>query len=284
MQLRRLREARGISREAAGYEIRASESKISRMELGRVSFKRRDIEDLLTYYGVTGTERVEILELTQEANQPGWWHRYNDIMPHWFQSYVGFEQAASRIRTYEIQFVPGLLQTEEYARSVIGAAQGAGATDDVERRVAMRMRRQQLLTTTEGERLQLWAVIDEAALRRRIGNPSVMRGQAEHLIALSKRPNITIQVMPFRFGGHTAEGGAFSILRFPEADMTDIVYVEQLTSAQYLEKADEIERYTQVMDQLSVDSMTPRETVRTLDQYAKTLRELENREESAEAR
>ncbi|MGH3926320.1 MAG: helix-turn-helix domain-containing protein, partial [Pseudonocardiaceae bacterium] len=181
-QLRRLREAMGLTREAAGYTIRASESKMSRLELGRVSFKERDVADLLILYGVTDAdERDSLLSLARQANEPGWWHRYSDLLPSWFQAYVGLEEAASRIRTYEVQLVPGLLQTEEYARAVTAQGLETKSPEEVDRWVSLRMRRQRLLTRAGAPRL--WAVVDEAALRRPIGGRDVMRGQLEHLIA-----------------------------------------------------------------------------------------------------
>ncbi|MEV8097082.1 helix-turn-helix transcriptional regulator [Kitasatospora sp. NPDC085879] len=267
-QLRRLREGRGITREDAGYTIRASESKISRMELGRVSFKERDVADLLSLYGVDDTtEREALLGLVREANKSGWWHSFNDVLPGWFQTYVGLEEAAALIRTYEVQFIPGLLQAEEYARAVFGQSRPAISAEELERRVSLRMRRQNLLT---GDRSpHLWAVIDEAALRRPVGGPAVMRAQVQHLIDMADRPNVTVQVMPFRFGAHAGESGAFSILRFPEQDLADVVYLEQLTSALYLDKRDDVDAYIQVMERLCVDSLTPDQTVDLLTSILK---------------
>ncbi|GAA3931755.1 helix-turn-helix transcriptional regulator [Actinomadura viridis] len=265
-QLRRLREANGVSRQQAGYVIRASESKISRLELGRVSFKERDVDDLLTLYGVNAKdEREALLQLAREANTPGWWHRYNDVLPGWFQTYVGLEESAALIRTYELQFVPGLLQSEGYARAVIRLGNAGAAEHEIDQRVELRMQRQGRLTGPEAPRL--WAVLDEGALRRPIGGPEVMRGQFEYLIEMSKLPNVTIQVMPFRFGGHAAEGGAFSILRFPDQDLPDVVYVENLTGAMYLDKRDDVDTYLQAMERLCVDSATPERTVELLGDY-----------------
>jgi hypothetical protein len=261
-QLRRLREAKGISREDAGYTIRASESKISRMELGRVSFKERDVVDLLSLYGVEESERGQLLTLVREANQNGWWHSFSDAMPNWFQTYVGLEEAAALIRTYEVQFVPGLLQTPGYARAIMDLNRPHMHADEIEQRVDLRMRRQRMVVEGSGPRL--WAVIDEAALRRPIGGPAVMRAQVQSLIEMAELPNVVLQVMPFRFGGHAAETGAFSILRFPEQDLPDIVYLEQLTSALYLDKRDDVDAYVQVMERLSVDSLTPEHTVELL--------------------
>lgn len=275
-QLRRLRESRGITREAAGYSIRASESKISRMELGRVSFKSRDVEDLLTLYGVMDeAERNALLSLAKEANLTGWWHSYSDVLPGWFQTYIGLEGAASLIRVYEVQFINGLLQTEAYAHAVVergmkaaaaGKAGGSGRSArsggggrinqaDVDRRVALRLERQKLLVSERAPRFQ--CVLDEAALRRPYGDREVMRGQIQHLIDISERPNVTLQVMPFTFGGHAGESGAFTMLSFPESDLSDVVYLEQLTGALYLDKREEVAQYERVMTELRDDCPNP---------------------------
>ena len=261
--LRRLREAQGVSREDAGWEIRASESKISRMELGRVSFKERDVEDLLKLYGVDDTEeRDRLLTLARQANTPGWWHRYGDVLPSWFQSYLGLEAAASLIRTYEVQFVPGLLQTTDYARSVVLLGHGRARAEEVDRRVDLRMRRQSILDRPDP--VQLWAVVDEAVLRRPIGSRPVMQAQLEALVEATQRPNVRLQVVPFDTGGHSAAGGAFSILRFPDQELPDIVYVEQLASALYLDKRDDVELYVDAMERLCVEADPPDRTADTL--------------------
>lgn len=258
-QLRRLRESASISREDAGYHIRASGSKISRMELGRVSFKERDVTDLLKLYGVDEDETATLVALATQANSPGWWHKYGDVLPDWFQVYVGLEEAASLIRLYEVQFVPGLLQTADYARAVVRLGQPGAAPEEIERRISLRMGRQELLTKPGGPRL--WAIVDEAALRRPIGGKEVMRAQLEQLILATEEPQVTLQVMPFRSGGHAAEAGAFTIMRFPEPDLPDVVYLEQLTSALYLDKRDDVEKYTEVMERLSVESESPERSV-----------------------
>ncbi|MEU6481159.1 helix-turn-helix transcriptional regulator [Streptomyces sp. NPDC047017] len=258
-QLRRLREARGITREAAGYSIRASESKISRMELGRVSFKTRDVEDLLTLYGITDeAERTSLLSLAKEANVAGWWHSYSDVLPNWFPTYVGLEGAASLIRVYEVQFVHGLLQTEEYARAVVRRGMRDASEADVERRVALRLERQKHLVSESAPELHI--VLDEAALRRPYGDRQVMRGQLQHLIEVSERPNVRLQVMPFSFGGHAGESGAFTLLSFPESDLSDVVYLEQLTSALYLDKREDVTQYEKALGELQHDSPGPDES------------------------
>ena len=258
-QLRNLRESRGISREDAGYTIRASGSKISRMELGRVSFKERDITDLLTLYGVDDPgERAALVDLARQANSPGWWHKYSDVLPDWFQVYVGLEEAASLIRVYELQFVPGLLQTTDYCRAVVELGQRGASREEIGHRVSLRMERQKLLSRPNPP--HLWAIVDEAVLRRPIGGAEVMRGQLERLIMVAKEPHLTLQVMPFRAGGHAAESGPFTLMRFPEYDLPDVVYIEQLTSAVYLDKREDVERYTEVMERLSVESDPPERT------------------------
>lgn len=261
-QLRGLREAAGISREAAGYEIRSSRSKISRLELGRVSCKERDIADLLTLYGVReGRQRDAVLALARQANERGWWSRYGDVLPDWFEEYVGLEGAASLIRTYELQFVPGLFQTEDYARAVIRLGYPNAPAEEVDRRVALRMMRQHQFAANSArggnDAPRLWAVVDETALRRPLGSVKVMRAQLDHLIKLSARPMVTLQVMPFRRGGHAAAGGPFSILRFAEPDLPDIVYLEQLTSALYLDKREDVDHYLAVMDRLFAEAESP---------------------------
>ncbi|MCX5368918.1 MULTISPECIES: helix-turn-helix domain-containing protein [unclassified Streptomyces] len=258
-QLRRLREARGVTREAAGYSIRASESKISRMELGRVSFKTRDVEDLLTLYGITDdTERQALVGLAREANVAGWWHSYSDVLPNWFPTYVGLEGAAALIRAYEVQFVHGLLQTEAYAHAVVSRGMKGANAADIDRRVALRLERQKYLVAESAPDFHI--VLDEAALRRPYGDREVMRGQLQHLIEISERPNVRLQVMPFSFGGHSGESGAFTILSFPESDLQDVVYLEQLTSALYLDKREDVAQYEQALKELQQDSPGPDES------------------------
>ncbi len=262
-QLRRLREARGITRETAGDAIRASHAKISRLELGRVGFKARDVADLLTLYGVTDDQdREAFLTLVRRANEPGWWHQYSEVLCSWFETYLGLEQASSVIRTYEVQFVPGLLQTEDCARSVIQLCQLHSSPDEIDRRVALRMARQELLTQPEAP--DYWAVVDEAALRRAPGGRAAQHTQIRRLIEMAELPNITLQVLPFHTGAHPAAGGPFTILRFAEPDLPDIVYLEQLTSAVYLDKKRETDNYLLVMDRLCVEATSPTDTTHFL--------------------
>ncbi|WSS09579.1 helix-turn-helix domain-containing protein [Microbispora sp. NBC_01189] len=262
-QLRRLRESKHIRLEEAGHAIRASHSKISRMELGRVGFRRRDVADLLTLYGVGDeAEREALLSLVAQANVPGWWHKYDDVLPSWFEAYVGLEQAASTIRCYEVQFVPGLLQTPEYAAAVVRLGHPDAPPEEVERRVRLRMDRQELLARPDSP--NLWAVIDEAVLRRPAGGLEVMRAQIQHLIEMVDLPRVTLQVIPFSAGGHAAAGGPFSILRFAGVGLPDVVYLEQLTSAIYLEKREDIDRYLAVMERLCIQARPLADTKRIL--------------------
>ncbi len=260
-QLRRLREAKRISLEEAGNVIRASHSKISRLETGRVGFKDRDVADLLTLYGVVDEKEREALRtLASRANSPGWWHDYSDVLPNWFEAYIGLEEAASQIRAYEVQFVPGLLQTEDYARAVTMLAYSNPR--EINRRVNLRLARQAVLTRDDPP--SLWAVLDEAVLRRPIGGANAMRTQLKHLIEMSQRPNVTIQIVPFNAGGHAAAGGPFSVLRFAEYDLPDIVYLEQLSSALYLDKQEVVDNYLAVMERLCIEAATPASSVKTL--------------------
>jgi transcriptional regulator with XRE-family HTH domain len=268
--LRRLREARGITREDAGWQIRSSESKISRMELGRVGFKERDVADLLTFYGLgAGPERDRLLSLAREANTPGWWHRYSDVLPTWFQPYIGLESSASLIRNYEVQFVPGLLQSPGYARAVIELAHPMATVAEVDRRLHVRQTRRQVLTRPDPP--QFWGVVDEAALRRPVGGKEVMLEQIDALLTAMELPNVRVQVVPFQIGGHAAHGGSFSMLRFAEADLPDVVYVEQMTSALYLDKRDDIDQYTLVMESLCAAAARPEDTGEILRAIARDL-------------
>jgi transcriptional regulator with XRE-family HTH domain len=268
-QLRRLREASGITREDAAYALRGSEAKMSRIESGRVGFKPRDVADLLTLYGLAdGSARDVVLRLAEQANEPGWWHRYSDTMPDWFSTYVGLEQAATIIRSYEAQYVPGLLQTEAYAKAVVDLGEAVRA-DEVSKRVGLRMQRQQLLYVPKPP--DYWAVIDEAVLRRNLGGRQVMRGQLDHILEASERPNITVQVVPFDRSDVAAVGGPFTLLRFAEPDLPDIVYLEQLSSALYLNKDVDVMSYLQIINRLAAGALTPQRSAELIASVRDTL-------------
>ena len=267
-QLRRLREAADVTPEQAGYQIRASRSKISRMETGQVGFKTRDITDLLALYGVTDEQvQSRFLHLAHQSSRPDWWAKYGDILPGWFENYLGLESVSSTIRTFEIQFVHGLFQTEDYARAVTRLGHQAAPAAEIERRVGLRVKRQDLLTRANPPRI--WSVMDEAVLRRPVGGPAVMRAQLRHLIKAATMPQVTVQVVPFARGGHAGASGSFTVLRFQEQDLPDLVYIEQLTGALYLEQRSDVEHYLEVMDQLSGEGLTPAATTRFIEQVAK---------------
>lgn len=252
-QLRKLREARGITPQVAGGYIRGSHAKISRLELGRTGYRERDVIDLLTLYGVSDPqERESFLKLVRLANEQGWWHGYSDLLPSWFENYLGLEGAAQWIRTYEGQLVPGLLQTDDYARAVVALAHD---DRDVNRRVELRRKRQQILDVPGGP--ALWVIIDESVLRRPVGGRDVLRGQLEHLLKMSHHPKVTVQVLPYAASGHAAVASSFAILRFAEEALPDIVYLEQISSALYLDRPQDLETYRRIMDSLSIDAAPP---------------------------
>ncbi len=269
-RLHQLREAAGVTPEQAGYEIRASRSKISRMEHGRVGFKDRDVADLLTLYGITDEQmRVRMLASVRHANAPGWWSKYGDLLPDWFEEYLGLEGAASVIRTFELQFVHGLFQTEAYARAVTLLGHKTAPAGEIDRRVSLRLKRQDIVTSPEPP--QVWSVMDEAVLRRSVGGRAVMRAQLERLAEVASLPQVTIQVVPFGGGGHAAAGGSFTILRFAEPELPDVVYLEQLTSALYLDGREDVDHYREVMNELSTQALTPDRTARVLAEITREI-------------
>ncbi|WP_219466416.1 helix-turn-helix domain-containing protein [Nonomuraea rhizosphaerae] len=267
--LRRLRESRGITREDAGYAIRASHSKIRRLELGRTSFKPYDVADLLTLYGADEAERSAILTLVERAGTPVWWHDYRDVVPDWHESYLGLEQDAALIRTYEIQLIPQLLQTEDYARAVIAQGHESSTSDQVERLVAVRLRRQRLLA--EPSARKLWAVMDEAALRRRVGGRAMTRAQLEHLQRMAELPHVTVQVLPFSSGGHVGDVGPVTQLRFAEAELGDVIYLQQIAGAQYLTRKSDVLPYQHLMNKLVLHAQPASATPGIIRQLLSTL-------------
>jgi Domain of unknown function (DUF5753)/Helix-turn-helix domain len=264
-KLRQLRTEAGISRPDAGEAIRASEWKIHRLENGQVSFKERDVTDLVTRYGVTDpVEIATYITMAREANLPGWWNAYSDLLPHWFRAYVDLEAVAAQIRTYEGQLVPGLLQTEEYMRALVRGTLRDRRPEEIERRVKLRLTRQQLLTGPDPP--WLWAVIDEAALRRPVGGMKVLRGQIERLIEATTLPRVSLQVLPFSAGAHPAMVGAFSILRFAEQELPDVVYLEHAIGALYLDKREDVEEFAHILSSVAVLGAAPEQTAELLSE------------------
>jgi len=254
LELRRLREAARLTCEEVADHLECSASKISRVETGRVSVSPRDVRDMLDLYGVPAAQRESLVQLARDSRQKGWWHAFSDTMQPQFATFVGLESAASEIRIYEVSLIPELLQTEDYARAVIRSGMMNTPKEDVERQVALRMARQPAITREDPPKV--WAVLDEAALRRQVGGAGLMRMQLEHLLARAAMPNVAIQVIPFGGGAHPAMGRPFIILVFPERVDTDVVYLEDLTSALYLEDVAEVDRYNVFFNHLRATAMS----------------------------
>jgi transcriptional regulator with XRE-family HTH domain len=254
LELRRLREAARLTCEEVADHLECSASKISRVETGRVSVSPRDVRDMLEVYNVPADQRESLVQLARDSRQKGWWHAFSDTMQPQFVTYVGLESAASEIRIYEVSLIPGLLQTEDYARAVIRSRMMNSPSEDVERSVALTMARQPALTRDDPPKV--WAVLDEAALRRRVGGSGLMRMQLEHLLTQAALPNVAIQVIPFAGGAYPGMGRPFVILVFPERVDTDVVYLEDLTSSLYLEDVAEVDRYNVFFNHLRATALS----------------------------
>jgi transcriptional regulator with XRE-family HTH domain len=264
--LRQLREERNLSCTDAGMAAGWSESKISRIETGRVGVRQPDLERLLDLYEVTGEPRAALLTLGRQASHRGWWHSYADALPAWFEAYVGLEDGAKSLFTYQNQLVHGLMQTADYAAAITRAARPWATADEVERQLAARATRQALLTAENP--LQVWAVLDEAVLSRPVGGAATMRAQLQRLREIAAFPNVTLQVLPFDAGAHASMGTSFELLQFPEPGDPAIVYIEDHTSSQYLEMPADLERYTLVFDHLRASALSPERSVELIGQVA----------------
>jgi transcriptional regulator with XRE-family HTH domain len=264
-ELRKLREAKGLTAEEVAARLLVSQSKISRLENGRRSISQRDVRDLCGVYDVQDERVVEsLMTMAKESRQRGWWHAFGDIP---YSVYIGLEAEAASIRNYESLLIPGLLQTREYAEASVGGIAPENTPEEVLKRVEVRMRRQDRIN--EEEPVRFWTVIDEAALHRVVGNTQVMREQLEFLIELSTRPHVTVQVIPYSMGAHPGMTGAFSILEFPEATDSDVVYLEGVTSDLYLEKEPDVRRYTEMYEHLRAGALSPDQTRVVIAQVAK---------------
>ncbi|MFJ2028396.1 helix-turn-helix domain-containing protein [Streptosporangium sp. NPDC087985] len=246
-ELRRIREERGLTIDQVAAQLDWHATKLSRFETGRRAVQPSDVRALLAIYEIESGEHDALLALAREARQRGWWHAYGQAVPEWFEVYVGLESEASALHLYESEFVPGLLQTEDYIRAVHRAAQIRASEEEIDQRVAVRVARQKLLAG-DGS-LHLWVIVNEAAIRRPVGGIQTMRTQLEYLAESATRPNVTLQVLPFSVGAHPAMGGGFHILGFGPNDL-DVVYIEYPTGTIYLEKQPEVERYTLMFDYL----------------------------------
>ncbi|MFE1444332.1 helix-turn-helix transcriptional regulator [Streptomyces sp. NPDC058739] len=265
-----LRERAGLKREEAARVLRVAPATVRRMEMAEVALKIPYLQLLLKAYGVPDDEAESFVRLAEEANRPGWWQRFHDILPGWFSMHVSLEGAASLIRSYEPHFVPGLLQTEDYARGVLlSGAVGQTRPDDIERYVALRMQRQDLLTREGAPRF--WVVMDETVLRRRVGGPEVMRAQIDRLLEATKLPNVTLQVVPFATGPHPGTYGPFVLFRFAVPELPDMVYSEYLTGAVYLDARSEVATHLEVMDRMAAQAATAHRTKEILRDLRKEL-------------
>lgn len=263
-ELRRRRETAGVTIEAVAERLECSASKISRIETGHTSATPRDVRDLLEIYGVLGIEAEELVQIAREARQKGWWHPYSAVLTG---AYVGLEAAAKSVRAYEQQVVPGLLQTEEYAKAMIRAARPDITDDEVERRVRVRMGRQSLLT--QDDPVDLWVVLDEAVVSRPVGGDAVMRAQLARLVEATDLPNVTLQVLPFDTGAHAGMDGTFAVLDFPEPGDPDVVYAENATGGLFLEKTEELRKYIFIFNHIRAAALPPEESGALLAKLAK---------------
>lgn len=262
-ELRRLREAAGVTIEMVAERLECSGSKISRIETGHTTATVRDVRDMISIYGIVGGESDDLLQIAREARQKGWWHSYSTLLT---SAYVGFENAASSIRAYEQQVVPGLLQTECYAKAMIRSARPDIKAEEVEQRVRIRLSRQSLLS--QDDPIDLWVVLDETVVSRPVGGDEVMRDQLKRLVEAADQPNVTIQILPFDVGAHAGMDGTFTILDFPEPGDPPVVYAENATGGLFLEKVDELQKYAFIFDHIRAAAIRPEESAALIARLA----------------
>jgi transcriptional regulator with XRE-family HTH domain len=251
-ELRRLRELKGMTAEEVAERLLVSQSKISRLENGRRSISQRDVRDLCGVYEVEDHRIVDsLMQMAKDSRQQGWWHSFGDIP---YSVYIGLETDAASLRVYDPQVVPGLLQTRGYAEALITGALPETTTTDIEKRVQVRMRRQERIAAPDNP-LRLWTVLDESALRRVVGSRQLMRDQLEHLVEQSQLPHVTVQVIPFELGAHPGLNGQYAILEFPDAADSSVVYIEGVTSDLYLEKANDVQQYSVMYEHLRAQAL-----------------------------
>jgi transcriptional regulator with XRE-family HTH domain len=269
IELRRLRERAELTCEDVGQRLECSGTRISRMETGRISVRPGDVRELLEVYGVIGAEADSLVQLAREARRKGWWHTYGRVLPGWFEAYIGLESEAVRLRDFQPLVVPGLLQTEDYARAVLRAAPYAGSSAEIDRQVALRMERQAIL----GQAIppDLWVVLSESVLRVQVGGRAVMRAQLMRLAGAAERPNVTLQVLPFTTAAHVQPISPFTMLEFSDDADPTVVYLEHLTGSLFLENEDQVRRYRVVFDHLRAEALG---TDQTADLIARVAAEL----------
>ncbi|MFF5414353.1 helix-turn-helix domain-containing protein [Streptomyces albidoflavus] len=266
-ELRRLRELKGMTAEQVAERLLVSQSKISRLENGRRSISQRDVRDLCGVYEVEDHRIVDsLMQMAKDSRQQGWWHSFGDIP---YSVYIGLETDAASLRAYDPQVVPGLLQTRPYAEALIRGAIPEISPADAEKRVQVRMRRQDRVSSPENP-LRLWTVMDEAALHRAVGTPEIMKEQLEHLVQMSELPHVTVQVIPFSTGAHPGLNGQYAILEFPDSTDSSVVYIEGVTSDLYLEKSNDVQKYSVMYEHLRAQALNPEDS---RDYIAKMARE-----------
>jgi transcriptional regulator with XRE-family HTH domain len=269
-ELRKLRKESGKTREQVAEFVGCSPVTVTRIESAQTAPRLADTARMLEFYGVSGPRRDVLLTLCGQARKRGWWHQYSGSIPAWFEVYVGLEEEASEIRSYEAEAIPGLVQTEGYTRALVLSGVDVPADDEVERRVAVRMRRQERLSGDDAPKM--WIVLNEAALRRQVGGPATMREQLERLIEVSRQTKVVVQVLTFAAGAHPAMDGAFNILRFPEPADPDVVYVQYRRGSIYLEEASDVDAYAELFDHLRARALGPDESraliARTADEMS----------------
>ncbi|MEV3859927.1 helix-turn-helix transcriptional regulator [Streptomyces sp. NPDC050095] len=265
-ELRRLRELKGMTAEEVAERLLVSQSKISRLENGRRSISQRDVRDLCGVYEVEDVRIVDsLMQMAKDSRQQGWWHSFGDIP---YSVYIGLETDAASLRVYDPQVVPGLLQTRGYAEALINGALPETTSQDIEKRVQVRMRRQERIQAPDNP-LRLWTVLDEAALRRTVGGKNVMREQLEHLVEQSQLPHVTVQVIPFEMGAHPGLNGQYAILEFPDAADSSVVYIEGVTSDLYLEKANDVQKYSVMYEHLRAQALNVEQSRQFISEIAK---------------
>lgn len=265
-ELRRLRELKGMTAEEVAERLLVSQSKISRLENGRRSISQRDVRDLCGVYEVDDHRIVDsLMQMAKDSRQQGWWHSFGDIP---YSVYIGLETDAASLRVYDPQVVPGLLQTRAYAEALITGALPETTPTDIEKRVQVRMRRQERISAPENP-LRLWTVLDESALRRVVGSRHLMRDQLEHLVEQSQLPHVTVQVIPFDMGAHPGLNGQYAILEFPDAADSSVVYIEGVTSDLYLEKANDVQQYSVMYEHLRAQALNVEQSRRRIADIAK---------------
>ncbi|GII85947.1 transcriptional regulator [Sphaerisporangium siamense] len=257
-ELRRLRKEAGLTREQVAEVIGCAPATITRFEIARSGPRVGEVALMLELYGITGAQRDALLKMAKEARRRGWWHPYSGAIPTWFETYVSLEEEAATIRAYESECVPGLLQTAGYMRAVTLAEPVVPGAEEIDRRVAVRMERQARLSGDEAP--AIWAVLNEAAVRRQVGGRETMRDQLERLMEVSRLHNVTLQILPFEAGAHPGMDGAFTILGFPESMDPDVVYVEYRAGSLYLEGRTEVDTYNLMFDHLRARALSPDES------------------------